>query len=249
MLKLFLSDVDGTLLHDRSLSLPDDCKNKLLALTRSGVQFAAVSGRDTVSLRALFDFLPDAYLIGCNGAVCVKGDKTLYSRPITPKNVISAWQYAKKTRQNVVFCSDRELYVLGDVRFFGMVKNQTGGAVKKVNNISEIMGQIYKLSFYDEGDDGGLSEPPFELRICYERNGWREYVNRYAGKGDASSDLRMRLSLGKASCAAAGNEMSDLDLLLGAGYRFSFDDELSRASQAVRVSSVDRLFSELDRIP
>ncbi len=249
MLKLFLSDVDGTLLHAGESVFPENVKNRLMRLTRSGVLFAAVSGRDTVSLRKLFDFFPDAYLIGCNGAVCVKGDKTLYSRPIAPKNVISAWQYANKTRQNVVFCSDNFVYSMGDAKFLSYVDSIYGEKNVKIRSNSDITNCIYKISFFNENDDGGLKELPFELRVCYERNGWREYVNRYAGKGDAAFDMQIRLAVGRASCAAAGNEMSDAELLDRAGYRFSFDGELARETNAVRLSSVDSLFDELERIP
>ncbi len=249
MLKLFLSDVDGTLLHNGEMSLPEKTKERLLRLTRSGVVFAAVSGRDTVSLKKLFDFLPDAYLMGCNGAVCVKGDKTMYSRPIAPKSVIFAWQYASKTRQNVVFCGENAVYSMGDTKFISYVKGLYGDKAFTVRTNADIPSCIYKISFYNENDGGGLPEVPFELRICYERNGWREYVNRYAGKGDAAFDLQLRLALGRSSCAAAGNDMGDAELLDRAGYRFSFDSALARASNAVRLSSVDALFDELERIP
>ncbi len=249
MLKLFMSDVDGTLLHRGETQLSEGCKKRLIALTNSGVRFAAVSGRDPVSLKRLFSFLPDAYLVGCNGAVCVKGDKTLYSRPIASVNVISAWQYALKTRQNVVFSSDDAMYVLGSDEFFSNTKRLDPDKTVRVRSTTELIGRIYKISFYDESGCAGLSMPPFELKVFYDRNGWKEYVNRFAGKGDAASDLQMRLGVGRASCAAAGNEPADADLLNHAGYKFSFCDILARETGAVRVPSVDSLFNELDRIP
>ncbi len=248
MLKLFMSDVDGTLLQKGEEQLSEGCKRRLLALTGSGVKFAAVSGRDIVSLRRLFAFLPDAYLVGCNGAVCVKGEKTLYSRPIAPQNVISAWQYATKTRQNVVFSSDDAMYVLGSADFVSKTKRLDPEKTFRINSLTELTGRVYKISFYDESGHAGLSAPPFELKVFYDRNGWKEYINRFAGKGDAASDLQMRLGIGRASCAAAGNEPADGDLLNHAGYKFSFCDILARETGAVRVPSVNSLFDELDRI-
>ncbi len=248
MLKLFMSDVDGTLLQRGEAALSESCKKRLLALTNSGVKFAAVSGRDPVSLRRLFSFLPDAYLVGCNGAVCVKGDKTLYSRPIAPANVISAWQHAVKTRQNVVFSSDDAMYVMGSEDFISSTKRLDPDKTARVRAITELRGRIYKISFFDKNGNAGFSMPPFEIKVFYDRNGWKEYVNRFAGKGDAASDLQMRLGIGRASCAAAGNETSDGDLLNHAGYKFSFCDVLARETGAVRVPTVNSLFDELDRI-
>ncbi len=249
MLKLFMSDVDGTLLQKGETQLSESCKKRLLALTNSGVKFAAVSGRDPVSLRRLFAFLPDAYLVGCNGAVCVKGEKTLYSRPISASNVILAWKHAIKTRQNIVFSSDNTMYVLGSKEFVSKTQRLDPDKTVLVKSITELSERIYKISFFDEAENAGLPMPPFELKVFYDRNGWREYVNRFAGKGDAASDLQMRLGVGRASCAAAGNEMADADLLNHAGYKFSFCDILARETGAVRVPSVNSLFDELDRIP
>ncbi len=248
MLKLFLSDLDGTLLPKRNEQLSDMCQKKLASMVNSGIHFAVVSGRDIAALRRMFEFLPDAYLVGCFGAICVKGDKVLYSRPIAASAVIKCYQSAVKNKQNAVFCSEREWYAIGDSAFLKKAEAQNPEQVVKIRSVSDIKGNIYKVSFYDENGNTGLAETPFDIKIVYDRNGWREYVNRFANKGDAASDIQMRLGIGRASSAAAGNEPSDGELLRRAGYRFSFCDVLAKAENAVRVPTIASLFAELDRI-
>ena len=114
MIKLIASDLDGTLLRRGDKSLSEDVRTAVLSALASGKDFAVISGRDVLSLKALFSFAGNKpYFVGCNGSVCVKDGKVLYSRPVPDVSVIKALKYAKVGGRNVVFCAADTVYVYG----------------------------------------------------------------------------------------------------------------------------------------
>lgn len=91
MIKLIASDADGTLTEHASNALSDGVVKGINSAIASGISFAVVSGRDYLSLKKLFFGVADGvYYVSCNGALCVKDGKALYSRPVAREGVIWA---------------------------------------------------------------------------------------------------------------------------------------------------------------
>lgn len=233
MIKLIASDVDGTLIGREQNRTDAETERLIKTFISSGIEFATVSGRDIFSLRKVFPYAEkDIWFVACNGALCVKDGKTLMSRPVSPMSVINALKISTEKRKKVVFCSDKALYVSGPDCFFNYVNEQSGGNAVRVKTCADIKGPVYKISFFSQKSYAGFDETPFDLRVCYDRNGWKEYVSRFVNKGAALFDLQTRLGMSKAVTAAAGNEMADSEMLMKAEYRFSSEPELAEATGA-----------------
>ena len=80
MIKLIITDMDGTLLDEKK-RLPEEFPQILQRLKERGVQFAVGSGRSYPILRQDFaDYLKDIYFICDNGSILIKEDQIQYSR-------------------------------------------------------------------------------------------------------------------------------------------------------------------------
>ncbi len=252
MLKLFASDVDGTLLNRGETELSEAVKRSVSELLASGIAFAAVSGRDVFSLRRLFSFAEnDVYLAACSGALCVKGEHTLFCRPVSAESVRRALKHSRESGENAVFSAESAQYVHGSAEFFDHINEISGGSAVRINSLPEIKGLVCKISFFSPNSVLGFAETPSELRVCNEGGGWKEYIRCIAGKSAAISEIQSRIGASRSDTAAAGNESSDRGMLLRAGCRFAADDTLAEETDASRFHSPGELcvyISEIMRL-
>jgi len=242
MIKLIACDLDGTLLPRGEKRLTSALENKIKACVAGGVNFAVVSGRDYASIRRVIDFLPDdIYFVCCGGSVCVKGGKTLYSKPVTAESVISAIKAAKSSGKGLVLSSDRQVYVYGSEDFVSFVKNMYGEDAIPIACNRGVQSPVYKISFYGE-QSHALEPSAHGLKLFYNRNGWEEYISRIAGKAEALSDLMMRTSVLASEVIAAGDDLCDVPMLKKAKRSFALTRECANESGAEYVSDPSLIF-------
>ena len=243
MIKLIASDLDGTLLPRGEKRLSAELENKIKSAIVSGVRFAVISGRDYPSLSRVLDFkTEDIYYICCGGSVCVKGGKTLYSKPVTAESVILAIKAAKLGGKGLVLCSDKVVYVYGKPDFVAMIKLMYGDDAIEIKCNRGVISPVYKISFYGDPGERTLEPNALGLKLFYNRNGWEEYISRIAGKMEAFSDLRMRLGVLACETVAAGDDLCDVDMLKKAGKAFALTREAANASGAEYITDPCAIF-------
>ena len=70
MIRLIVSDIDGTLTEDGGSRLDPELYEVILKLKSQGIYFAAASGRHSASIEYIFDPIKDKiFYIGDNGAI------------------------------------------------------------------------------------------------------------------------------------------------------------------------------------
>ena len=243
MIKLIACDLDGTLLPRGEKRLSAKLENKIKSAISVGTAFAVISGRDYPSLLRVFDFRSDEiYYVCCGGSVCIKGGKTLYSRPVSTDAVLAAIKASKQSGKGLVLCSDKVVYVYGSPDFVAFVKNLYGDDAIEIRCNRGVASPIYKISFYGDVGERSLEPNALALKLFYNRNGWEEYVSKTAGKTEAFSDLRMRLSVLASETAAAGDDLCDVGMLQKAGKAYAFTLEAAKASGAEYVTDPMRIF-------
>ena len=248
MIKLLISDVDGTLLKAGESAISENIKKKLRAFITSGGTVAIASGRTYASLRGLLGDLSDSvYLVPCDGALCIKGERVLYHRPIPAEIVRKAFAVAKENGLGLHLAAATEGYAYGDRDFLSKLTEEHTDTVSTVSTPTEVREAVYKLSFY--GKSPCFTTVPAELRLSYKGNGWKEYVYRYADKGTALSDLQSRLYMAKFDTAAIGDGLNDASMLRGAKYPFALTEELKSAVPAATlVENTSEAFEIIGRV-
>ena len=239
MIKLFISDVDGTLLQPGESEISESVKRYLRTLLASGKSVAIASGRTYKSLTKLFGELAETvYLIPCDGALCLKNGRVLYHRPISVENVRRAISVAKENGLCLHLAAADHGYAFGGAEFEAKLTKEHTEDFIRANSLSDVKAQIYKIAFY--GRAPNFPVIPADLRRSYRSDGWCEYVYRYADKGTALSDLQNRLYLSKLDTAALGDGANDEKMLKGAKRAFALSDTLAEASGAQRIVSAEK---------
>ena len=89
MIKLIVSDIDGTLVPEGNTDLNPEYLEVIKKLTEKGIVFAAASGRHTSSIHAVFQPVSERiYYVSDNGACIEKNGKEERALYLPAKDVI-----------------------------------------------------------------------------------------------------------------------------------------------------------------
>lgn len=247
MVKLLISDVDGTLMAQTESQVPESIKRRLKAFVASGGELAIASGRTYSSLMTLFgDMAEGIYFAPCDGALCIRNGKILYHRPVSNENVRKAISIAKARGLGLHLAAADHGYAFGGAEFEAKLTADHTEDFVRASNISDVRAPIYKIAFY--GKAPNFDTVPVDLRFSYRANDWCEYVYRYVDKGTVLSDLSGRLYMSKFDVAALGDGMNDVPMLKGAKYAFALKDAVAEASGAVLRDNAAEALDEILRL-
>ena len=239
MIKLIVSDFDGTLAPYGSRGVSQSVKARIEAAIDRGLIVAVSSGRTYNELVCeLGEFADRIWFISCDGACYMRGGRVFYERKIETADLAYFFDMAGKGVSAV---------------FHGAEKNYSIGVLPReaevfsalpVTRIGEIKEKIFKVTAY--GTDSKL---PYGsgLRMHWDGGELRtaQYVNRFANKGTALSDLQMRLMLTKFETACIGDSGNDIVMMKNAKYSFAVGNRSAELGEAV-TARVDRVEDAFD---
>jgi len=250
MIKICVSDVDGTLLPAGLDEIPEKTIKALSDLKQSGVKLAIASGRSHYSLEKLFSKVSEGTYFICNdGSVCVKDGKVLYTKPISATDVFRIIREDKYSSCGIMLCCPKCAYVIkGGEEFAGNLRGLHNDDVRIASNIYDIQEPVCKIAvFSKESKVTPVAGLPAMLRVSYNDNGWCEYVSAISDKGLALSDLQMRLYLSKYDTACIGDGVNDLEMMKKAKYPISAGDAASELAAVCtyHTDDVERTLLEI----
>ncbi len=225
MIKLMVSDLDGTLLPYSRESVSKEAMELVHEIIVSGVTFAVSSGR---TFGELIGFLPGLcdkiYYTCCDGALTIKDGKVIYARKIEASDIEQFFRH-KSTDFSFVLHGAFENYGYGKLPAEADRFN-----CKPINGIFEIKDKIFKITSF--GDTINLPEYS-GLRTHWDgTNKTAQYVNRYCSKGTALSDLQTRLMLTKYDTAVFGDRGNDVCMVKGSKLSYCIGDRCAELSKA-----------------
>ncbi len=207
MIRLIVSDFDGTLAPYGGGTLSGEVKFLLRRALDRGIVVAVSSGRTYAELvKNLPDFAEDIWFICCDGAYYVKNGRAYYERKIEAEDL--RW-FEKNCTDGIsmVFHGAFANYSVGNVP-----DEAARYAATAVDRIEDIHEKIFKVTTYGLK----LRLPPY----CGLRTHWdggvhamAQFVNRFANKGAALSDLQSRLMLTKFETACMGDSGNDIAMM------------------------------------
>jgi len=239
MRKLVVSDFDGTLKPFESDRVSEAVRNRIDALLDRGVEFAVSSGR---TYGELLSFLPEfrdrIYFICNDGAVYLKNGKPLYEKQIETADLGRFFELSGE--YSCVLHGLTTNFCVGALHP-GLEKAFSPIPVKSVYAIRE---KIYKVT-----TAGKQITLPQNAGIRTHWDGGPEqmaqFVNRFATKGSALSDLQVRLMLTRYDTACIGDAGNDIPMMAGAKYSICIG-ERSRDLSAVCTHKKDTVEEALD---
>jgi len=232
MIKLIVSDMDGTLLDDDK-QLPSDFFEVLDRLTECGIVFAVASGRTYSALEHLF---PEPYrdriaYICDNGACTVLDGKPVAVTPLdggTYRELLEACRRIGDLR--VVVCAENGVYHInsGD-KFY----SEVGRFYKKhcaVEDLFAVNETIYKVAVCDERGTLAHGKPEldriFGTRLNVQASGevWMDVMASGVSKGKALEALQKRLGADRSETMVFGDYFNDVEMLRLSDWSFCMEN-------------------------
>lgn len=225
MVKLVVSDFDGTLLPYGEERLSDKVVARINEILNMGIVFAVSSGRTySELLKYLSDYRDKIYYSCCDGAVTVKNGKVIYSRKIELGDMELFFKNKSDGFSFVLHGADLN-YGVGT-----LPPDADRFCAKKISGIYEIKEKIYKITSYGES----INLPEY----CALRKHWdggdnktTQFVNRYCNKGTALSDLQTRLMVTKYDTACLGDRGNDVCMMKGSRLSYCIGDRCRELMQ------------------
>ena len=228
MLKFIATDLDGTLLDEKS-RVPKEIFPMIRALSERGILFCPASGRQYANLKILFEpAMDDVVFIAENGALVKYKGQTLYLNPIQDELIGDALDAIRSIpRVYPMLCGEKSAYIENaEEPFYTLSCNSYTNCVK-VDSLSDIIGKekICKIAVYDElGSHNNCikylpEKIPF-LRTILSGADWCDVSSLTAHKGDAVRFIKEKFGFKKEECAAFGDHMNDYEMLLECGQSF-----------------------------
>ena len=234
MIKLIVSDVDGTILTNGNTEVSDKVFKAIEKLKSAGKIVAVASGRTYGSLEKLFaPVKQDLYFICCDGAVIIRNDKVVYCKQIGAGDVMDVIRRPEYDGYGILLCTPKIPYVIqGSEDFSITAETQSGEETFYVEKLYDIKDPIVKIAVWSKD---GRAEPlnflPKSLRVAYNVGEWCEYTSAISNKGLAVSDLQMRHYLTKFDTAAVGDGVNDIEMMKKAKIAAS----ANRASDSLKI--------------
>lgn len=227
MIKLVVSDVDGTILTGGQTAVPDKVFEAIEKLKKAGKKVAIASGRTYGSLEKLFaPVKQDLYFICCDGAVIIHNDKVIYSKQIGSGDIFDVIRRPEYDKCGILLCTPMTSYAIqGGGDFKAQAENQSGEEVFSMERLYDIKEPVVKISVWSKtGNAQPLNFMPKSLRVAYNVGEWCEYTSAISNKGLAVSDLQMRLYLTKFDTTAIGDGFNDVEMMKKAKMAVSAND-------------------------
>ena len=235
--KLFVSDVDGTLVPEEANEVPEQVLDMVRAVTDRGMYFAVASGRPYQNLRALFAPVADRMLFLVeNGGALFQNDEVCYTDPLDRDVAVAL---CRELQQR----PDCEFLASGIDRCYVMPKSQayqdhlsqrTHFTSVRMERYDELPETVLKVAACC---DGSAQErfPAFHKRwgekvtVCVSGARWIDFTVAQKGKGLAA--ICRRLDIPMSETIAFGDNWNDLSMLKSAGLGYikaDSDPELRR---------------------
>ncbi len=225
MIRMVVSDVDGTLLNGGRRDISSKILEYIRRLNEKGIIFAAASGRSYHDLWRLFSAEAAKMVFLCSdGALGMYRGQVLWEAPL---DKASAEEFCGKVGKAsscslVVSCERNSYYVSRSPEFCKAVEQGYGMDAIKVSDFSGLKNHWLKLGLYAENSlDLNLpavqNYPRESLSLIYEDSHWKEFVAKGVHKGEALRRVAVRLKISLEDVLAIGDNYNDKEMLEAVG--------------------------------
>lgn len=246
MIKLVVSDVDGTLVPDGTFDICPEIYDVIRKLKEKGITFVAGSGRQYASLRRLFAPVADEILyITDNGGFVrdSKGD-TWYQKhmdkELVKKLVDDAW---KLPDVDLMLCGKDFAYVKDeDSYLYKWMTEDYRYDMKAIPELADVDDDIVKVSIYHPVDAEKIVKEWYydkwkdETLIASAGVYWMDCIRDDINKGTALELIMERLGVKRDEVMVFGDNINDLGMLACADESYAIGsarDEVKAAAAHV----------------
>lgn len=221
MIRLIISDIDGTLVPEGGSNINPEYMDVIRDLTGRGVQFAAASGRQASSVDAVFHEISDRiYYLSDNGAYIQKYGAPAKEVRMNKKDVEGLIGDIRKIPGCHALLSTKDGYYMDDKSeaFYKLVFEQYKGVGAVVDDITDYADECIKLSLYSENGARELYDhlaPCWKERFSVNISGakWMDINDFAATKGSAVRWIQEQMGITPEETVTFGDNFNDISMM------------------------------------
>lgn len=227
MIKLVVTDLDGTLLNDNH-EVPERFWEIADRLFDKGIKLGIATGRPHFSITAKFETIVDqVYAISDNGSRVVHENTDLLSKSL-PHDVIEALVTTGRSIENAwpILCGRDQWYMenTGDALMKAVLAYHSN--FKIVDDLTKVDDAILKVTVYDVAGSEQNSYPEYKrfensLKIAVGGAKWLDIMRADVNKGEAVQMLQSLHNINPDETLVFGDFMNDYEMMKTAKYSYA----------------------------
>lgn len=260
MVKLVVSDIDGTLVKDGSHNINPRLFELITELKKKGILFAAASGRQYPSIRRLFDAVSDNVIfIAENGAYVVCRDTEMSLTPMKRDMVESIVMQARGLSDCILTASGKHATYIekNDEEFIDWMVNGYRNTVKLVDDVLKADPTIVKIALYKK--DGIEKEakrliPQWKdkAKVVIAGSMWLDFMDVSVDKGNALARIQQLTGIRKEETICFGDNSNDIGMFKQSGRSYAVATASSlvqqEATDVIGTYEQDSVIKELEKL-
>lgn len=244
MIRLVVSDIDGTLLEDGGNQLNPEYFDVIRKLREQGMQFAAASGRQWASIERVFDPVKEKiFYLSDNGAYIGCHGRNLYLNTIETELVRSMIRDIQKEGLSVVLSGPDVVYL--DKRDQELCQWLLDGykyRLVQVEDLLAVEAPFIKVSAYRKEAVEPATKRLRErygdrLKIAISGDMWMDCMAIGVNKGAAVRLLQESLNISPKETMVFGDQLNDIEMLGQAYYSFAVGNARPEVRRAARFQT------------
>lgn len=245
MIKLIVSDIDGTLVEDGGNRLNPEYFDVILQLREKGIHFAAASGRQVYSIEQLFAPIREKiFYLGDNGAYVGCYGRNLFLYPMDRQTACELIEDIRSDPQlEVMVDGPRTAYMDTKNReFIDWMREQYKFELNVVEDVTGIDDEIIKVSAYKRQDVQSHASFFYDkyqdrLKITIAGDMWMDCMRPDVNKGNAVKLLQESLGIKPEETMAFGDQFNDIEMINSAYYSFAVGNARDEVKKAARFQT------------
>lgn len=246
MIKLIVSDIDGTLVKDGENKVNPEIFDVIMELKKKkNIQFAAASGRQAASIEYTFKPIQkEIFYVAENGSYLGCYGRTLFLYPIEPSLVNALVEDIRANPLlDVMVGGAKGTYLETDNQeFIDWMINGYHFHIIKVDDVTKTGDEIIKIAAYKkEGvqDAAGYLFDKYsdKLKMTISGDMWMDCMRNGVNKGEAVKTLQESLQITPEETMVFGDQLNDIEMLKRAHYSFAVGNAREEVKKAARFQA------------
>lgn len=230
MIKLIVTDMDGTLLNDEK-KIDESFWEVHKKITDLGIKFVVASGRQYFNIIKNFERLDkNIIVLAENGAIIMEDEKELYSKPLKREDAIELLKIGRTLpTANLIFCGKKKAYLEdGNPKLIKEVEKYYT-KFEIVEDLTKVDDEALKITICDlvgaeENSYKGYKDYYDKFKVSVSGEIWMDITDKNINKGIALESLQNKLGIGRSETMVFGDYLNDYELLKQADYSFAMDN-------------------------
>lgn len=247
MIRLVVSDIDGTLLQHGAKTLSPSLIQLVDELLKKGIMFCAASGREYSNLYRLFRGVQDQlFYIGLNGAEVIKDGTILCKTAMDDRIAFEIIRdiLARPNCEALVSSASRCFVKPKQLSYVHHMAKDVGNDLTIVNDLTKIGEPYLKISCFNPG---GIEEDARYFMRKYGRKlqavvsgaCWFDFTAPMVNKGNALQVLQSIYGINQEDTVVLGDSFNDLEMFEQGYYSYAMSGAHPKVQQKARYIADD----------